>query len=283
MKLRENILRTKKLMGLIKEQEGSDPTNPDAYPDQDEWGMDDSWSWSEWKTYFNTLKNKYGNSFAKKRFLKYWEVVENSMFSDAKDGMEKSWFEKNGMWNSKENRPYKGSEIGDKVTDAETLDLNIRKPKIKHKLLSSLKLKGRGPEGHYAQIMQMKKDGKGNMDNWESRNGYDLMCEPGTIVKTPIDGIVTSVSVSKSANRSVYGMSIKIKSTDGKDEIFMTHLDPAIPKVTQGQEVKKGDVVGIIGDPIAAGKSFAAHLHVSTKDENHTIFKYINDDMTFTA
>lgn len=177
---------------------------------------------------------------------------------------------KNMMGIVNEQNDVKGKKIHTDVGDL----VLTRKIKPKHKILSSLKLKGRGPKGHYAQVK-----GTG-MDNWESRNGYDLMCEPGTVVKTPIDGTITSVSISKSSNKSVYGMSIKIKSIDGKEEIFMTHLDPDLPKVSQGQEVKKGDIVGIIGDPIAAGKSFAAHLHVSTKNEAHDIFKYINDDMT---
>lgn len=103
--------RILKMYGLIKEQEGSDPTNPDAYPDQDEWGYDDSWSWDEWKIYYETLKKKYGENFAKKRFLKYWEVVQNGMFADAKDGMEKSWFEKRKIWNVKNNRPFLSSEL----------------------------------------------------------------------------------------------------------------------------------------------------------------------------
>ncbi len=53
---------------LLREQEGSDPKNPDVYPDQDEWGMDDAWTWDEWKIYYESLVKKGGETFAKKRF-----------------------------------------------------------------------------------------------------------------------------------------------------------------------------------------------------------------------
>jgi GH24 family phage-related lysozyme (muramidase) len=91
---------------LIQEQEGSDPKNPDVYPDQDEWGMDDAWTWDEWKIYYESMKRAYGESKAKKRFLKYWEVVEEGTSVVADNNMEPSWFKERGMWNDDKNRAY---------------------------------------------------------------------------------------------------------------------------------------------------------------------------------
>lgn len=91
---------------IILEQEGSDPKNPDVYPDQDEWGIDDAWTFSEWKTYYDANKKKYGELTAKKRFLKYWEVVEEGIGVVADNDMDKEWFKERGMWNESKGRPY---------------------------------------------------------------------------------------------------------------------------------------------------------------------------------
>ena len=101
------------LQRLLKEQggEGSDPNNPDVYPDQDEWGMDDAWSWDEWITYYGALVKKGGETFAKKTFLKYWEVVEEGTGVIGDDGMDPNWFKEKAMWNETEDRPYTRQEF----------------------------------------------------------------------------------------------------------------------------------------------------------------------------
>jgi GH24 family phage-related lysozyme (muramidase) len=96
---------------LLKEQEGSDPKNPDVYPDQDEWGMDDAWTWDEWKIYYDALVKKGGEIFAKKRFLKYWEVVQEGTGVVGDDGMDPNWFKSKKMWNEINNRPYTSDEF----------------------------------------------------------------------------------------------------------------------------------------------------------------------------
>jgi lysozyme len=105
------------LQKLLIEQggEGSDPKNPDVYPDQDEWGMDDAWTWDEWKIYYDALVKKGGETFAKKRFLKYWEVVQEGTGVVGDDGMDSNWFKEKGMWNEDEDRPYTRQEFEDKL------------------------------------------------------------------------------------------------------------------------------------------------------------------------
>lgn len=96
---------------ILKEQEGSDPKNADVYPDQDEWGFDDAWTWGEWKIYYDALVKKNGETSAKKRFLKYWEVVQEGTGVVGDDGMDPNWFKKKEMWNGKKNRPYTRQEF----------------------------------------------------------------------------------------------------------------------------------------------------------------------------
>jgi hypothetical protein len=105
------------LQKLLIEQggEGSDPKNPDVYPDQDEWGMDDAWTWDEWKIYYDALVKKGGKTFAKKRFLKYWEVVQEGTGVVGDDGMDPNWFKEKGMWYEDEDRPYTRQEFEDKL------------------------------------------------------------------------------------------------------------------------------------------------------------------------
>jgi hypothetical protein len=100
---------------LIQEQEGSDPRNPDVYPDQDEWGFDDAWTWDEWKIYYESIKKKHGEVTAKKIFLKYWEVVEAGTGVVADNDMDPLWFKQKEMWNGKQNRPYTRKEFEDTI------------------------------------------------------------------------------------------------------------------------------------------------------------------------
>ena len=117
---------------LIQEQEGSDPRNPDVYPDQDEWGFDDAWTWDEWKIYYESIKKKHGEVTAKKIFLKYWEVVEAGTGVVADNDMDPLWFKQKEMWNGKQNRPYTREEF-EKVLEYQEFfktQPKINKPKI---------------------------------------------------------------------------------------------------------------------------------------------------------
>ncbi len=117
---------------LIQEQEGSDPRNPDVYPDQDEWGFDDAWTWDEWKIYYESIKKKHGEVTAKKIFLKYWEVVEAGTGVVADNDMDPLWFKQKEMWNGKQNRPYTRKEFEDTIKYNEFVKTppKINQPKI---------------------------------------------------------------------------------------------------------------------------------------------------------
>ena len=113
--LKEDLDRIKTILKYevgktITEQEGSDPRNPNAYPDQDEFGMDDSWSWDEWKIYYDSLQKQFGAQKANSTFLKYWEVVEQGTFVKADNDMEPEWFKSKGIWNVSTNKPYTSVE-----------------------------------------------------------------------------------------------------------------------------------------------------------------------------
>jgi murein DD-endopeptidase MepM/ murein hydrolase activator NlpD len=152
---------------------------------------------------------------------------------------------------------------------------------VDNKLLSQLTRKGRGPRSHIAQVEAVDDNGdlkSPGMNIWQNRNAYDLMTKPGTVVRSPFNGIVDKHSVSNSKNPYVYGVGVTIKNKDNSDYIYLTHMDPNKSYLTKGTPVIKGDIIGYIGDPQANGKSFAAHLHVATKKND--LYNYIEDDLT---
>lgn len=116
------ILTETQLLRILNEQEGSDPKNPDVYPDQDESGSDDAWTWDEWKIYYDANVKKHGEKIAKKRFLKFWEVVEEGIGVLADNDMEPQWFMDKNMWNEEEDRPYTLSEYENVLIKGKKID-----------------------------------------------------------------------------------------------------------------------------------------------------------------
>jgi hypothetical protein len=172
------------LQKILKEQEGSDPKNPDAYPDQDEWGFDDSWTWGEWKIYYNTILKKFGESKAKSKFLKYWEVVQEGIGVVADNDMEPNWFKEKGMWNNSDNRPYyaieftKSIENQPKVVNKSSSDVNknnLSSDVNKNNLDSVISCSGYGPntsEFKLAKIIANKEGWVKNANNGKGSRSY---------------------------------------------------------------------------------------------------------------
>ncbi len=98
----------------------------------------------------------------------------------------------------------------------------------------------------------------GRGSNWESLDAYDIEARPGTRVVAPFPGKVTQVSqgpsdLTKTASGAlIYGDSLHLVASDGKWELFITHLRSVV--VRAGQKVKAGQVLGY------AGK--IGHVHV---------------------
>jgi len=81
-------------------------------------------------------------------------------------------------------------------------------------------------------------------------NGIDIKAPIGTPVIATADGVVA-----KAADQNKWGNLIVIKHSDGY-QTWYAHLQKF--NVTENQSVKKGDVIGYVGN---TGASLGSHLH----------------------
>lgn len=111
-------------------------------------------------------------------------------------------------------------------------------------------------------------------DYHRKTRAVDFGLVPGTPVYAPHDGvIVQSQSVSRCGDGTNYGGTIvlKEKNEDGSTGYTWTFLH-LHPSVTQGQTIKKGDLIGRIDGPSTAEYSnkcwTGPHLHTHVQDAN---------------
>ena len=87
--------------------------------------------------------------------------------------------------------------------------------------------------------------------------GLDLVMETGTILHSPVDGVVKKVVDFGSEN---IGKGVYIE-TDDHQTVIMGHLSDF--KVHEGQSIHEGDIVALSGN---TGHSTGSHLHLGLKD-----------------
>jgi murein DD-endopeptidase MepM/ murein hydrolase activator NlpD len=102
--------------------------------------------------------------------------------------------------------------------------------------------------------------------SYETHPGVDLKAKSGTPVKAPAEGIVT-----KAGDTPRCGGTIIIKHGSGFQSGFC-HIKDI--KVTQGQNVSAGDVVGLSGgaaNDSGKGNSMGAHLHFTLRKDGQLV------------
>ncbi len=106
-------------------------------------------------------------------------------------------------------------------------------------------------------------------------DGIDFTAPTGTDVYSTGNGVVTKVVNSPRARRG-YGTYIEIDHGYGYRTLY-AHLDKIL--VRNGQEVKRGDVIGLVGN---TGGSTAPHLHYEVIRNNRPInpINYFFGDLT---
>ncbi len=105
---------------------------------------------------------------------------------------------------------------------------------------------------------------------WSSgwHNGIDIAAAQGTPIKAAADGIV--VNADTVAHNDGFGNRVILKHADGKATLY-AHMVSA-PPVKVGQSIKKGQVIGYVGN---TGLSYGAHLHftiIDNYDKNPNIY-----------
>lgn len=113
------------------------------------------------------------------------------------------------------------------------------------------------------------KPGQGthNANDWQSRNAWDVTGPVGSDVYSVTSGVVKRLrkgsgsGVVKSGVKKIYGDQISIQSTDGKPDVFYTHIETDL---NIGDNVREGDVIGKI---VQAG-GITPHVHIGISSGN---------------
>lgn len=95
--------------------------------------------------------------------------------------------------------------------------------------------------------------------NSSGHNGIDLRAPVGTIVTTPLRGVVSDTGNTDTADQcpgASYGKWVLIRHGNGLSTLY-AHL--SLIRVTPGQELERGDLVGYSGN---SGYSTGPHLHL---------------------
>ena len=110
--------------------------------------------------------------------------------------------------------------------------------------------------------------------SWSSgwHNGIDIAATQGTPIKAVADGVV--VNADTVAHNDGFGNRVILKHADGKATLY-AHM-VSTPPVKVGQSVKKGQIIGNVGN---TGLSYGSHLHftiIDNYDKNPNIY-YLGD------
>lgn len=110
--------------------------------------------------------------------------------------------------------------------------------------------------------------GTHNASDWQSGNAWDVTGPVGTKVFSVTNGVVKRVrqgsggsGVKHSGVKKIFGDQLSITSTDGKPDVFYTHIETTL---NVGDKVKEGDVVGTI----MQGGGITPHVHIGIESGN---------------
>lgn len=92
-----------------------------------------------------------------------------------------------------------------------------------------------------------------------SHQGVDIMAPEGTPVVAAAPGKIEKLFDSKDGGLTVY-----VRSADGAMVHYYSHMAAYRPGLAEGQQVRTGDVLGIVGSTGNAGPD-APHLHFEVK------------------
>lgn len=97
-------------------------------------------------------------------------------------------------------------------------------------------------------------------------HGLDIAKETGSPIKAAADGVVIF-----SGTKSVYGKTVIIRHSDGKETLY-AHAQSLL--VTKNQKVRKGQIIALVG---TTGRTTGPHVHFEVKKNGKTVdpLKYL--------
>lgn len=108
---------------------------------------------------------------------------------------------------------------------------------------------------------------------WQSENAWDLMVAAFTPVYAIYDGTITNVNFYEEIPY-VWGYRFTLVGAD--NQAFYTHLDRSI--YSTGTKVKKGQLLGYVGQPPKPDYQWSPHLHIALYKGD--LIPYLTDDGT---
>lgn len=102
------------------------------------------------------------------------------------------------------------------------------------------------------------------MGDWRIHKGIDISLNTGSEVYAAADGTVEKVYTDE-----LMGVTVKVSHTEGFVTIY-SNLEKNVP-VKEGDNVEKGDVIGIAGQTALSEKKEAPHLHIEMLKDGEQI------------
>lgn len=99
------------------------------------------------------------------------------------------------------------------------------------------------------------------LDVWKTHDGIDVAADPGTAVKSMSAGVVTSV-----IRDPLMGVTVTIDHGSGYEGVYCNLADET--KVSAGDPVEAGTVIGEVGNTAEAEISEPPHLHFGVRKNN---------------
>ncbi|MBQ8320890.1 MAG: M23 family metallopeptidase [Clostridia bacterium] len=112
------------------------------------------------------------------------------------------------------------------------------------------------------------------LNEWRVHTGIDISAELGDKVYAGADGEVTNVYYN-----NYYGRTVEITHPDGVVSVY-SNLDGDNIAVSVGQSVKRGDVIGLVGDTSLTELADEAHLHFEVRVSGKSVnpLDYISEE-----
>ena len=175
---------------------------------------------------------------------------------------EKSKNEVNQIKNSKETSENKSNKTSNTTIKEESKNVNTEENVAKKETKKLDPVFSMPVEGDV--IKEYAKDKLGYSDTlkeWVTHAGIDIKADKTTIVKASEEGKIKSIK-----NDPRYGLTVVIEHNNGYSTVYSNLLTAEF--VTAGENVKKGQTIGTVGNTATFEISDESHLHFEILKDN---------------
>lgn len=175
---------------------------------------------------------------------------------------EKSKNEVNQVKNSKETSENKSNKTSNTTIKEESKSVNTEENVAKKETKKSDPVFSMPVEGdvikEYAKDKLVYSD---TLKEWVTHAGIDIKADKTTIVKASEEGKIKSIK-----NDPRYGLTVVIEHNNGYSTVYSNLLTAEF--VTAGENVKKGQTIGTVGNTATFEISDESHLHFEILKDN---------------